>query len=90
MRTWTLVIAAAAFFALSASADERATVTGKVADAAGKPVEHATVTIILPLFSGRLATSRAATTFAPVEIPTRSPSSLASRLAIANESSLVT
>ena len=39
------------------------------------------MTIILPLFSGRLATSMAATTLAPVEIPTSKPSSFASRIA---------
>src|SRR4051795_11335071 len=48
------------------------------------------VTIILPLFAGRLANSMAATTLAPVEIPTRIPSSFANRRAIANASSLVT
>src|SRR5215471_2807088 len=45
MPNWTAAIAAA-FLALSpASAVERVTVTGKVADAAGKPVEHATVLV---------------------------------------------
>jgi len=46
MPNWTAALAAAAFLALSpASAVERATVTGKVADADGKPVEHATVLV---------------------------------------------
>src|SRR2546426_8570746 len=54
------------------------------------PVEQATVTIILPLFSGRFATSMAAQTLAPEEMPARMPSSLARRRAIAKESSLVT
>ena len=46
MPNWTAALAAAAFLALSpAFAVERANVTGKVADADGKPVEHATVLV---------------------------------------------
>ena len=47
------------------------------------PVEHATVTISFPRFSARRATSSAATTFAPDEIPAKIPSSFANRRAIA-------
>jgi hypothetical protein len=53
-------------------------------------VEQATVTMSLPAFSGRLAISMAAQTFAPVLMPTRMPSSLARRRAMAKASSLLT
>jgi uncharacterized GH25 family protein len=47
MRIWVSLLAAA--FAIAAlgvaRADDRATVTGKIADAGGKPVEHATVLV---------------------------------------------
>ena len=47
-------------------------------------------TIVRPLFSGRLATLSAAATAAPEEIPTKIPSSSASRLdmAIASDDTL--
>jgi protocatechuate 3,4-dioxygenase beta subunit len=48
MRTWVRAIAAAAGLAAGAGlsvGDERATASGKVADAGGKPVEHATVLV---------------------------------------------
>jgi hypothetical protein len=48
------------------------------------------VTIVFPLFSGRFASSIAAHTFAPEEMPARIPSSFASRRAIAKASSFVT
>ena len=51
---------------------------------------HPTVTISLPAFSGRAATCRAAHTLAPVEIPTKIPSSRANRRAQRNASSLLT
>jgi hypothetical protein len=41
------------------------------------PVEQATVTMILPLFSGRRATSKAATTLGPSGNADQQPSSLA-------------
>ena len=44
------------------------------------------VTIIFPLFSGRLATSIAAHTLAPEEMPARIPSYFAIRRAMLKES----
>src|SRR5208283_4551998 len=54
------------------------------------PKSGSTTTTSLPAFSGRRATCRAATTAAPDEMPTRSPSSLASRRARLTASSLPT
>lgn len=48
MRTWVSTLCAAALTAAvmgAAMAEDRATVTGKVADSEGKPVEHATVMV---------------------------------------------
>jgi hypothetical protein len=48
------------------------------------------VTIILPAFSGRLATCMAAHRAAPDEIPTSSPSSRAAARAVSKASSFLT
>ena len=54
------------------------------------PVSGSNATIVLPLFSGRLASSIAAQRAAPDEMPTSTPSLLPKSLPVANASSLVT
>ena len=53
---------------------------------AGNGVSHMTVTMVLPLFSGRAATFAAAAMFPPELMPAKIPSSLCSRRAHSNAS----